>query len=390
MTGVGLALSSLRHRRVRTIFIVLSVGIAIAILTVTGAVLTTSAGFSKQALGVDELLVQPMSRARHFPITVVDQIRKIPDAKPAFWVSVYKSGDGARFTFNVLGANDDYPEAVRGGWYDTAPEDADAWRRDKRGVLVGHQTAETMGWKVGDTVTVKVFRGSIDQGLSAASQNRDAAGEVTVKVIGLSKSGFQTTHVVAHYDYLAEQFQAQTVDNIDVRCTPGKCPEVADAIVARFANSTEPAQATQMGALFERRLKQVSAVPELLSRVALLILLITGFITANTVAMSLTERRSELATLRAIGYTRGRIVRLILVESALVCGLGGLVGAGVPLLVFHHHGITLGSWAMQNVTVNETVAAAGLGCAVLLGLIAGLVPALAASRRDVVQAMASQ
>jgi ABC-type lipoprotein release transport system permease subunit len=387
VTGLGLAVSGLRHRRLRSVFLILSVGLAIAVLTVTLAVLSTTAELSGEAQGGDqELIVQPVASAGRFPIAYIDKIKKIPNAQPAWWVSVYRATDGGSYKFTVLGASDQYPEFTRDGWFVTTKEDADAWRKDKKGALVGIQTLEKMGWKVGDLVTVKLFRNSDYK--SGATAGQRAAGEVTLSISGVAPSGFRSSYVVAHLEYVADQLNAQLVDNIDVRCPPGTCPAVADQIDETFANSTEPSQSTPISAFFERRLREMSAVPDLLTRVALLIVLITGFITANTVAMSLAERRSELATLRAIGYTRARIFRLIVAEAVLVCSIGGLIGAGVPLLLFRHHGLAVGGWALENVTVSPSMAAIGLGCAALLGLLAGLVPAVAASRRDVIAAMA--
>jgi putative ABC transport system permease protein len=50
---------------------------------------------------------------------------------------------------------------------------------------------------------------------------------------------------------------------------------------------------------------------------------------ANTIGMSVLERRAELATLRALGLRRGVIVRLLLVEAALAGLIGGLLGVGL-------------------------------------------------------------
>jgi putative ABC transport system permease protein len=388
VTGFGLVLSSFRHRRLRTLFLVLSLSIAVGIFTLTLAVFTTCAMTLSSTAGANELVVQPLGEGDHFPIAYVDQIRKIPNAQIRWWTAIYHSSDGARFSFSVLGASDDYPEHTRDdGWFVTTPEDAEAWRRDRSGALVGYQTLEKMGWKVGDTVTLKVFHG-FDQGMNPNTQDRQSAGELAVKVIG-GATGYRTTYTLVHHDYIARQFKSDTVDTIDVSCPPEKCPDVADAIDDHFANSTEPTQTSSVNDFFERLMRLRSSVPEMLRSVTLLILLITVFVTANTVAMSLAERRAELATLRAIGYTRRRMLRLILLESALACGFGGLIGAGVPLLLFHHKGITVGQWALENVRVLPWMSLVGLGAAILLGLISALVPALAASRRDVVTAMAA-
>jgi putative ABC transport system permease protein len=213
-------------------------------------------------------------------------------------------------------------------------------------------------------------------------------GELKAHVIG-GATGYRTTNVLVHYEQMDQQFKLGTVTLIDVRCPPGGCPPLAEQIDSLFANSSEPTQTSPVSAVFARMIRAASAVPDLLSRIGLLIVLITGFITANTVAMSLSERRAELATLRAIGYTRGRIVRLLLVESILLCLIGGVLGAVVPFLLFRTQGIEMGPWALKNVTVGPAICLIGVGSSIVLGLLVAIVPAIGASRQDVVKAMAT-
>jgi putative ABC transport system permease protein len=110
------------------------------------------------------------------------------------------------------------------------------------------------------------------------------------------------------------------------------------------------------------------------------LLLVTG----NTMATAVRERTGELAVLKTVGFGDSFVLGLVLVESALLSAVGGVLGvilakaftlAGDPtggmLPVFY-----LPPWAM----------AAGLVLALAVGLLAGLVPALAARRLQVVQA----
>ena len=62
-----------------------------------------------------------------------------------------------------------------------------------------------------------------------------------------------------------------------------------------------------------------------MSAVFFTILLVTG----NTMAQAVRERTGELGVLKAIGFTNGRIVALVLAESCLLTVLGGLVGLGL-------------------------------------------------------------
>jgi putative ABC transport system permease protein len=105
-------------------------------------------------------------------------------------------------------------------------------------------------------------------------------------------------------------------------------------------------------------------------------LLVGGIGVANTMVISVLERRSEIGLRRALGATRRQVLSQFLAEAVLLSLLGGL--AGVVLGI----GITAGYAGRQGwPTVVQTAAlAAGLGATVLVGAVAGLYPAVRAAR----------
>src|SRR6202041_2109402 len=59
------------------------------------------------------------------------------------------------------------------------------------------------------------------------------------------------------------------------------------------------------------------------------VLFTTLLVCANTMAMSIRERTREVAVLRTLGFTRGRILKLLLGESIAISLIGGLLGVAL-------------------------------------------------------------
>jgi len=73
-----------------------------------------------------------------------------------------------------------------------------------------------------------------------------------------------------------------------------------------------------------------------------------GFAIVNTMLMVVMERIRELGMLMAIGMNRGRVFRMIILESVFLCLVGGIVGDGISFVLieyFNHAGIDLGLFA---------------------------------------------
>jgi putative ABC transport system permease protein len=92
--------------------------------------------------------------------------------------------------------------------------------------------------------------------------------------------------------------------------------------------------------------------------------------------ISVLERRSEIGLRRALGATRGQIRTQFLTESTLLAAIGGIVGVLAGIAATAVYAATKG-WL---IVIPVQAWAGGIGSAILIGALAGLMPAIRASR----------
>jgi putative ABC transport system permease protein len=111
-------------------------------------------------------------------------------------------------------------------------------------------------------------------------------------------------------------------------------------------------------------------------------------VSANTMAMSVRSRTREVAVLKTIGFTRGRVLSIFVSESVALAVAGGVLGvlAAVPVIWFLTRGfIALG--VPLSMKVNAPTAGLSLLVALTLGLVSGYLPAFNASRMNIVDGL---
>jgi putative ABC transport system permease protein len=112
-------------------------------------------------------------------------------------------------------------------------------------------------------------------------------------------------------------------------------------------------------------------------------LLVGAIGVANIMVISVLERRSEIGLRRALGATKGHIRTQFLSEAILLALAGGVVGIAMGTLATAIYAHAKG-WA---VVVPAEAWAGGIGAAILIGAVAGLLPALRAARMSPTQAL---
>jgi putative ABC transport system permease protein len=242
----------------------------------------------------------------------------------------------------------------------------DAWLLRSDAALVGATLAERRGFRVGDRF--------------------DSSG-LTVTVAAIFESPEPQDRNVAYVDLPFLQRapgarQEGKVTQFNVRVDdPSRMDEVARAIDAEFASAEEPTSTRSEKAFVARAAGDVMELVGFTRWVALGGLLAVLGLVANTIVLSVQDRVRDFGVLQTLGYTGGLLARLVVMEGVLLSLLGGLLGVGASVLL-----VSLSSFSLSNeglsidLVAGPAVWIGGLGASLLLGVLAGAVPAWRASR----------
>ncbi|RMH92975.1 ABC transporter permease [Lysobacter pythonis] len=155
----------------------------------------------------------------------------------------------------------------------------------------------------------------------------------------------------------------------------GRSDQLAREIDALSANSATETHTMSEQAAFAARVRQLGDIDLITRSIMSAVLFSLLFTTAWTMGQTLRERRSELATLRAIGFSTRRLALLLTAETILLFNAGCLLGLLVASAVIAVTGHVMGD-VLTFATVTTADGFAAIGLALLLGCAVGTAASL--------------
>ncbi len=347
------------------------------------AAIRAAFGFGVEIAGADRLvMIHKVSFIQPLPLTYKNRIAAIDgvsDITHANWFNgIYQDPKNFFATMAVDSGSwfRMYPE------FDVPRDQLERWMANRTGAIVGIDTMNRFGWKVGDRIPL----------MSPIYRKPDGTGwEFTIEGAYDSQlKGTDKTQFFFHYALLSEVLRGTYFEGlvgwyvIKVK-SPEQSAELAKRIDTEFANSqAETKTATEKAFVsdFAKQIGDIGMIAVAIVSVAIFVALIMA---ANTMAHSIRQRTNELAVLKTLGFTDGLILAMVLVESCLIAVVGGGLGLAVAWLIISQGDPTNGLLPAFYFPVPALITGAAL--VLFLGLASGALPAWQASRLRIVEAL---
>jgi len=379
MKFLPLVWKNIWRRKFRTTFTLLSIFIAFLLF---GILMTVRNSFALgvEIAGLDRLvLINKVSLIMPLPLSYQARLQAMSGVEMVthntWFNGIYQ--DPANFFANI--AVDPEPYMTIYPEFKLPPEQMKAWLDDRQGAIVGRDLADRFGWKVGDRVPL--------QGTIYRPKTGDV-WEFNISGIYDAADGIDKTQFFFRYDYLEEN-RTLGVGDVGwyiVKIADGsKAVEMSRAFDAMFENSSAETKTTTEKGFVESFATQIGDIGSIMIAVSSVVLVMFGLVAASTMAQSVRERTAELAVLKTLGFTGPVILVLVLAESLFIACLGGGLGLGLAWFIAQQGDPTGGLLAVFTLPSRDLWLGAGLMLG--MGLLAGVMPAVAAMQLKITDAL---
>lgn len=277
-----------------------------------------------------------------------------------------------------LGADaDTFPEVF--SEFDWTADDAESWQRERTACAVGASLAQEHGWQLGRRVTLE---STVPPYLS-----------LEFKVVKIIRAEGRGNVLYLRRDYFEESrsaagFTAPGCNVFWVKCRgPEALQSLGRDIDAAYANSPNETKSMDENAFVSQFIESSGNLPGLMQAMAVVVVVIVALVAGNTMMMSFRERIREIAVFKAIGFQSGRIFRIVLAESALLALVGAAMGIAPTAAALTWLPVRRMGSVPLSLQVSWVAVVISLTIALLVGLAAGLLPALQALRLNTVSAL---
>ncbi len=357
-------LHNLWRRATRSLLTILGIAIGVAAVVALGAMANGLAQNYGSSLGISNDLLVSQANAYDVAFSSLDEtlgerIQAIPDvANVDPGVFSWYSFDEAPY-FLIYG----YPAGSVAMQHYRIVEGKPVTQPGQ--IAIGRRGADALKRRVDDTLRINGAPYRI-VGIYETGQGMEESGGVVV---------LEDAQTIAQKERTVSLFQVGLHRNAD-----------ADAVMARIETLDDELTVTTAAGYADSQ-QWTQYLQGMAWGVAAIAILIGGLGMMSAMVMSVLERTREIGTLRAVGWSRGRVLRMILGESIALSLVGGVIGVLLGILLAWAAGQIPGVGAMLSGSVSPGLAVQGMVTALALGVVGGVYPAWTAANLQPVEAL---
>lgn len=388
--GLGkLVWRNLLRRKLRTVLTIASLVVALFLLCTLRTLVTTIAAGSEAASGMRLVVQSAVSLFVDLPLSYQAKIEGVDGIERVCkwqWFGGYyqeERNQFAQFAVDPEQALAIYPEM------ELIEGSAESFLSNRRGALVGEGLIDRFGWKLGDTVPIIPTIFPHPDGDGVAWEFEVAA------IYRPTQRNFDAGMILFHWDYFEKTLESgpdgsPSVGTYVLKLEPGaEATTVARTVDALFAGGPQRVQTTSEAEFQAQFVSMMGNIPFFVSTIGGGVLAAILLAVVNTMLMSGREQTRDIGILKALGFTDAATMRLLAMQSVLLCVIGG--GLGLLFANRTEAGIAkaMGAFFPGYKVEPETYL---LGAAITLGMgvFAGLAPAWRAGKLRTVEALASE
>jgi len=376
--------AGLFRKKTRTILTLLSIVVAFALFGLLQAVQVAFESGADAADAKRLLTTARYSIIEPLPMAYQRRIERVPGvvgvAYADWFGAKYQNESNAFPVFAVDPTRylDMYPEF-------TIPRDQrEAFAKTRTGAVAGKRLADRFGWRVGQKLPISSEIHPKTDG--SMNWEFDLVGIIDAEDPAVRGNTDMVLINVAYFDEARQTGKGKTGWYIVRVADSTQARSISASIDTLFMNSpdetkTQPEKEFAIGFA-----KQIGDIGALVTRILLAVFFTILILTGNTMAQSIRERIPELAILKTLGFSDGKVTALVLAEAVLLLILGGAVGMGAAVAAMPAlNGSTGGRFPPLFVGPETWLLAAAI--AAVVALVIGLPPALRANRLKIVDAL---
>lgn len=369
--------ANLTRKKVRLLLTIGSFAVALFLFAFLGVV-RDAFGRTDLASADRLVIINRTSIINPIPLSYRDKILRIPGVKCIthnnWFGGIYQDEKNffPQFVIDPENQRQVIPELI-------VPDDQwAAFVKDREGAIVGQRTMERFHWKIGDRIPIKstIFANTWEFNIDGVYHG--------------TRPGDDETQFWFQWDYFEERVPERFKGNIGWYVlkvdNPDDAPRIAKAIDAEFANSPYETKTETESTFAAGWVKQFGNIRFLIVTIGSVVFFTLLLVTGNTMAIAVRERTNELAILKAIGFSDGKVLGFVLGEALMIAIFGGVIGLLVALLLIPFLSRAL-SGLVPVLFLSPTILVFGFVTAILVGLISGFLPGIGAMRLRVVNAL---